>query len=93
MFNLYSEINDLNVIRNINLDMVIYLRRIQSEFSHVGLSTERMRTWVERARNFSRQFNLEFRLLIMLMRDTHYDGSIPEDETLVSFNIHIVIIR
>jgi len=71
--------------------MVIYLRRFQREFSHAGLSAERMRTWVERARNFSRQFNIEFRLLIMLMRDTHYDGSIPEDETLVSFNIHIIV--
>jgi len=76
-----------------NHDMVIYLRRFQHEYSHVGLSAERMRTWVERARNFSRQFNIEFRVLVMLMRDRHYDGSIPEDETLVSLNIHIVNIR
>ncbi|KAL5237690.1 hypothetical protein ACI65C_005100 [Semiaphis heraclei] len=81
-----GEIIYLYVIRDINIDTVIYLRRFQREFSHVGLFAEMMRTWVKRARNFSRQFNIEFRLLIMLMRDTHYDGSIPEDETLMSNN-------
>jgi len=73
IYNLFSEINDLPVIRTTFELLIVAWRRFHREFSHVGLSVERMRAWIKRARNFSRQYNVEFRVLVMMVTDTHYD--------------------
>jgi len=86
---LFSEIIESPVVREANPDTVIYLRRLQQEYSLINNSSERKKIWLAHARSVSLRCNVELRVLCMLMRESHYDRSIPEDEVIVSLNIRI----
>ena len=89
IFFLFSEIIESPVVRPANPDTVIYLRRLHQEYALINNSDERTRIWSALARSVSLRCNIELRVLCMLMRESHYDRTIPEDEVIVSLKIRI----
>jgi len=77
------------VVKGANPDTIIYLRRLLQEYSIINNSGERKRIWSTHAISVSLRCDIELRVLFMLMRESHYDQTIPKDEVLVSLNIRI----
>ena len=86
---LFSEIIESPVVRGANPDTIIYLRRLHQEYSLINNSGEKKRIWSAHARSVSLRCNVELRVLCILMRESHYDRTIPEDEVIVNLNIRI----
>ncbi|XP_022172203.1 uncharacterized protein LOC111035024 [Myzus persicae] len=83
-----AEIIESPVVREANPDTIIYLRWLYQEFERTRGSGERVWAWYVQARTFARQFNIEFRVLVMLLHDNHYDSSIPQDEAIIQLSFH-----
>ncbi|XP_060868343.1 uncharacterized protein LOC132943386 [Metopolophium dirhodum] len=86
-----AEIIDSPVVRVANPDTIIYLRRLHQEYSLINNSGERRRIWSAHARSVSLRCNVELRVVCMLMRDSHYDRSIPEDEIIIQLSFRVLI--
>ncbi len=65
------------------------LREVYRLLLQARISGEGVREWTFRVRSMSLQINIEFRVLAMLLREYHYDRSIPEDTSIVSLNKNI----
>jgi len=85
MFNLYSEINEHSENNEVSL------RDAYDVLLQARISGERIRDWTYYVRSVSRRINIEFRVMTMLLRDYHYDLSIPEVMPIVSKNTYTYI--
>ncbi|XP_060856079.1 uncharacterized protein LOC132933819, partial [Metopolophium dirhodum] len=86
-----SEIIESPVVREANPDTVIYLRRLHQEYTLINNSGERKRIWSAHARSVSLRCNVELRVLCMLMRESHYDRTIPEDEDIIQLSFRVLL--
>lgn len=64
------------------------LREVNAEYHEVNNcnSSDRMCEWVSRAALLLRRLNLDFDILIILMKNNFSEDSVPADETIVSLN-------
>ncbi|CAI6353770.1 unnamed protein product [Macrosiphum euphorbiae] len=86
-----AEIIESPVVRGANPDTIIYLRRLHQEYSLINNSGEKKRIWSAHARSVSLRCNVELRVLCILMRESHYDRTIPEDEVIIQLSFRVLL--